>query len=191
LFSTSNSFFERVDEWLKAHACPYGRTVVISDRSARGVCVVGCKSSSRGRAWHRTHAGQHSSKEPKVKQRKGIDRREFLQGSAALLGAGSFRSVDSSTARAPGRKSTSKGLTDNGRLKMNFAPGAHRKAWILAPAEAGFQERLASKELARGLRKLGLAHTPIEAAGSAVEARSDDIAFTLRVDNEAFKDPEA
>jgi hypothetical protein len=126
-----------------------------------------------------------------VKRRKGIDRREFLQGSAALVGVGSFHSADGSTARASGRKSAREDLTDNGRLKMNFALGAHRKAWILAPPEAGFQERLASKELARGLRKLGLAHTPIGAAGSAAEPGSNDIVFTLRVDIKAFEDPEA
>jgi hypothetical protein len=127
-----------------------------------------------------------------VKRRRGIDRREFLQGSAALLGAGSIYPADGGgTARASGQNSSSAGLTDSGRLSMNFALGTNQKVWILAPADAGFQERLASKELARGLRGLGLARTPIEAVGPGTEPGTADIIFTLRVNNEAFKDPEA
>jgi len=127
-----------------------------------------------------------------VKRRKGIDRREFLQGSAALLGAGSIYPAGSGDAtRASGQGSSTAAITDNGRLSMNFALGANRKVWILAMAEANFQERLASKEFARGLRNLGLARAPIEAAGSGAEAGTEDVVFTLRVDKEAFKDPEA
>ncbi len=126
-----------------------------------------------------------------MEQRKGIGRREFLQGSAALLGAGSFRPAEGSAAQASGQVSNREGLTDNGRLSMNFALGQNQKVWILAPAEAGFQERLAGKELARGLRKLGLVRPPIEAAGGGAEPGLNDIVFTMRVDEAAFKDPEA
>jgi len=126
-----------------------------------------------------------------VKQRKGIGRREFLQGSAALLGAGSIHPSNGSTARTSSRNENSSIIVDNGRLSMNFALGQHKKVWILASAEAGFQERLASKELARGLRKLGLAHTPIEAVGSGVEPGVEDIVFLLREHKGAFKEPEA
>ena len=126
-----------------------------------------------------------------MKQRKGIGRREFLQGSAALLGAGSFHPADSSTARASGQESNRGAIIDNGRLSMNFTLGQNHKVWILVPPEAGFQERLAGKELARGLRKLGLAHTPIEAVGSGADPSVEDIVFILRVHKAAFKDPEA
>ena len=127
-----------------------------------------------------------------VKRRKGIDRREFLQGSAALLGAGSiYPSANGHAARASGQELNRARIIDNGRFSMNFVMGAGQKVWILAPSDAGFQERLASKELARGLRNLGLARAPIEAAGSEAEARPEDTVFTLRVDKKAFKDPEA
>jgi hypothetical protein len=127
-----------------------------------------------------------------VKRRKGIDRREFLRGSAALLGAGSFQpATGAGAARASAQGENSGRVIDNGRLSMNLTLATDRKVWILAPAEASFQERLAGKELARGLRKLGLARTPIEAAGSEAEPGAEDIVFTLRVDKEAFKDPEA
>jgi hypothetical protein len=125
-----------------------------------------------------------------VKQRKGIGRREFLQGSAALIGARSFHPINGGAARTSNSNEDDRAVVDNSRLNMKLAVGANRKVWILAPANAAFQERLASKELARGLRKLGLANTPIEGAGAA-EPDADDIVFTLQVDKDAFKDPEA
>lgn len=126
-----------------------------------------------------------------MKQRKGIGRREFLQGSAALLGAGSFHPADGSPARTSGRNPNRDATIGNSRLSMKVTPGQNQKAWILAPTGGGFQERLAGKELARGLRKLGLSRTPIEAVGSGAEPGADDIVFTLRVDKRAFKDSEA
>ncbi|HET7212020.1 MAG TPA: hypothetical protein VFL79_00400 [Terriglobia bacterium] len=125
-----------------------------------------------------------------MKQRKGIRRREFLQGSAALLGAGSFHHSDSSPARASGQELNRDALNDNGRLSMNFTLGQNQKVWILASADAGFQERLATKELARGLSKLGLSRPPIEAVKPGAEPGIRDTVFTLRVDKGAFKDPE-
>ena len=125
-----------------------------------------------------------------MKLRKGIDRREFLQGSAALLGAGSVRRAEGGPARTSGGSAAGPEVGDNGSLGMKFALGPNRKVWILAAADSGFQEKLAGKELARGLRKLGLAGAPIEAASSETEAKFDDIVFTLRVDKEAFKDSE-
>jgi hypothetical protein len=126
-----------------------------------------------------------------VKRRKGIDRREFMQGSAALLGAGSVYSAGNGRAAAYGQGSNSAGVMDNGRLTMNFVLGTNQKAWILAPAEAGFQERLASKELARGLRKLRLTRAQMEAVGSGAEPGTDDIVFALRVERKAFKNSES
>ncbi|HXH49652.1 MAG TPA: hypothetical protein VNM47_09920 [Terriglobia bacterium] len=126
-----------------------------------------------------------------MKRRKGIDRREFLQGSAALLGTSSFHPSGGGIARAYSQKSKPDAIIDNGRLSMNFTLGANRKVWILVPHEAGFQEKLASKELARGLRKLGLIRPPIEAAGLGVEPGAEDIVFTQYANKGSFKDPEA
>jgi hypothetical protein len=127
-----------------------------------------------------------------MKPTKGMGRREFLQGSAALLGAGTvYPTKNNYAVVTSGQEADQQGMVDNGRLSMNFAMGVNRKVWILAPAEAGFQERLASKELARGLRNLGLARPPIQAAGSGGEAGNEDVVFSLRVDKEAFTEPEA
>lgn len=127
-----------------------------------------------------------------MKMKKYASRREFLQESMALWGAGAYASrADGRVPETSAPDSSVQGVTDNGRLSMNFGPGAHQKVWILAPAGASFQERLASKELARGLRNLGLAHTPVEAVVSGAEPGTADVVFTLRVNKEAFKDPEA
>ena len=127
-----------------------------------------------------------------MKRRKGIGRREFLQGSLAVWGAGSY--YPGGHGRGPAASPQGSSIievTDNGRFGMNFGPEGHQKVWILAPAGAGFQERLASKELARGLRNLGLGRPPIQAAASGAEPGTEDVVFTLRVNKEAFKDPEA
>jgi hypothetical protein len=127
-----------------------------------------------------------------MKRRKGMGRREFLQGSAALCGAGAYQASAHGRALAASTQDPSVVVvTDDGRFSMNFGPGGNQKVWILAPSEAGFQERLASKELARGLHGLGLGRPPIETAGTGAEASAEDVVFTLRVIKEAFKDSEA
>ncbi|HVA01854.1 MAG TPA: hypothetical protein VMV34_09375, partial [Terriglobia bacterium] len=128
-----------------------------------------------------------------MKRSKGIGRREFLQGSVALWGAGSYLPAAHAGEPAASLQVSSHHIevADNGRLGMSFGPGGNQKVWILAPRGAGFQERLAGKELARGLRNLGLGRAPIEAPASEPEPGSEDTVFTLRVNKEAFKDPEA
>jgi len=110
----------------------------------------------------------------------------------ALWGAGTYASpgVGRSPATA-GPDTSGAAVADNGRLSMNFGLEGRQKVWILARAGASFQERLASKELARGLRSLGLAHAPVQAAMSEAEPKTEDVVFTLQVNNEGFKDPEA
>lgn len=129
-------------------------------------------------------------KEAAVK-RKGIGRRKFLQNSAALLGAGSIYPSGSRSARISSQDASSAGIVDAGRFSMGFTLEPNQKVWILGPSDAGFQEGLASKELARGLRKLGLARPPIESAGPATEPGTADVAFTLRVERDAFNDLQA
>ncbi len=127
-----------------------------------------------------------------MKRNKQIGRRQFLQQSAALWGAGTCAA--NATGRAPATAAADasiEGLPDNGRLKMAFGPEVRQKVWIVAPAGASFQERLATKELARGLKNLGLARAPVEAASSEAEAGAGDVVFALRVDKEAFKNPES
>ena len=57
--------------------------------------------------------------------------------------------------------------------------------------EAGFQMQLAGRELARGLRNLGLAREPIVAPKAGTEPATSDTVFTLAVNQGAFQHPEA
>lgn len=115
-----------------------------------------------------------------------------FKGSAALLGAGPIYSAASTrVASASVPHANLAGIIDNGRLSMNFALVLYRKAWILASGEVSFKEQFASKELARGLRNLGVACAPIHTAGSGAQTGTENAVFTLCLDNVSFKDPEA
>ncbi|HEY6293419.1 MAG TPA: hypothetical protein VI455_17850, partial [Terriglobia bacterium] len=63
--------------------------------------------------------------------------------------------------------------------------------WIVLQPESVFDQKLASRELARGLRSLGLAGEPIEAAQEIATPASRDFVFSLSVDKGLFKNPEA
>jgi hypothetical protein len=77
------------------------------------------------------------------------------------------------------------------RFSMQARFGPRQAVWILTKPRPTFQEELASRELARGLSKLGLVRPPIQAVMAAAEPRPQDAVFSLQVDREAFKHPEA
>jgi hypothetical protein len=112
----------------------------------------------------------------------GVDRRKFIQGSAGLLGATSFAGWKGATEPAEA-KSTN--------LKMQAMFESKQSVWVLIEPGGGFQERLASRELARGLRSLGLVREPKQAETGGVEAAASDCVFALVVNKQAFKHPEA
>ncbi len=69
--------------------------------------------------------------------------------------------------------------------------GSTDTVWIIHEAQAGFQEDLASRELARGLRSLGLAREPVQASVGAGELPSSALAFFLTTNRQNLKQPEA
>ena len=111
-----------------------------------------------------------------------VGRRQFIQGSATLFGgqalAGWVRPVGASDAG-----------TTNLKMPAKFKPT--QAVWILVEPTAGFQEQLAARELARGLRNLGLVQEPTQAKAGAAETAASDFVFSLAVDKQAFKHPEA
>ena len=111
-----------------------------------------------------------------------VDRRQFIQGSATLFGAqalaGWVRPVGAYDAG-----------TTNLRMPAKFKPT--QAVWILVEPTAGFQEQLAARELARGLRNLGLVQEPTQAKAGGAETAASDFVFSLGVDKQAFKHPEA
>jgi len=80
--------------------------------------------------------------------------------------------------------------TENANLRMRAELKPAQAVWIFVPKEAGFKERFAARELARGLRNLGLAHDPTPAPVGAAEPALTDLVFTLTVSREISKHPE-
>lgn len=104
-----------------------------------------------------------------------------------MLGAGSVEPARTQASASPVSAhvpDTHVGAAGGHGLSLQFAAAPAQTIWILVSPDASFQERLASKELARGLRNLGLAREPIQAVASAGEARSLDLVFTLVVNHE-------
>jgi hypothetical protein len=81
--------------------------------------------------------------------------------------------------------------TNSNGLKMQAKFGTTESVWIIREPQAGFQEQLASRELARGLRNLGLAREPVQALLGGGEQPSSGFIFTLSVRKGGFKHPEA
>jgi len=119
-------------------------------------------------------------------------RRQFLKDSTAMLGAGPLL-ASAREARAP-KKSAVKAAVPtapNPNLRLSTPFAATQGVWILTEGEAGFQLQLAGRELARGLRNLGLAREPIVAPKAGTEPATSDTVFTLTVNQGAFQHPEA
>ena len=94
-----------------------------------------------------------------MKSNQGMHRRRFIQRSMGLLGAGSVAANSGlSTAASVPQDSQSAAHPAQWRFQAAFDSG--QTFWILTRPEASFQEQLASRELARGLRNLGLARPP-------------------------------
>ncbi len=66
-------------------------------------------------------------------------------------------------------------------------PGGDHTCWILNTPECTFQERLAARELLRGLRKLGFAAEPKLALLNGVRPAPSDSVFTITVAPDEFK----
>jgi hypothetical protein len=123
-----------------------------------------------------------------VIKKERFDRRQFLQSSAAMLGTGALL-PPGAAAQAP--PATGKVEPSDRALRMRLRVKPEQSVWIVLEADAGSQERLASRELARGLRKLGFVRDPIVAAAGEASAGPHAILFKLSVNKGAFKHPDA
>jgi len=121
-------------------------------------------------------------------------RRQFLQGSTALLGGGSLLAAarEPKAGKKPkGAKAAPPAAALNPNLRMSAPFARAQSVWILMEPQAGFQLQLAGRELVRGLRNLGLAREPIVAPKAGAEPQTSDTVFTLAVNQAAFPHPEA
>jgi hypothetical protein len=127
-----------------------------------------------------------------MKGHKRIGRRRFLQGSTALVGAGSLLAGSDQSSPATAFGTPAESLTARvSNLQMQARFGPTQTVLILVGPESSSSEQLASRELARGLRNLGLVHAPREAERRTAEPRASDFVFHLEVDRHGFKHPEA
>jgi hypothetical protein len=121
-------------------------------------------------------------------------RRRFLKQTAALVGASP---LVASAGQKPGERSRAaskqapRGQARGPLIRMATPLAPSGTAWILRAPDSGFQETWAGRELARGLRNLGLAREPIQATLGAGQPVAGDAMFTLVVDPAAFSHPEA
>ena len=76
-------------------------------------------------------------------------------------------------------------------LKMQAKFGSIDTVWILREPNSSFPELMASRELARGLRNLGLVRGPVEALLGGSEQPPSGLIFSLSVKREGFEHPEA
>jgi hypothetical protein len=74
---------------------------------------------------------------------------------------------------------------------MRATFGAKDPVWIIREPQAGFPEQWASRELARGLRNLGLARDPVQAVAGGGELPSSGLVFSMSTNQQNFKHPEA
>ena len=125
-----------------------------------------------------------------MKSNQRVRRRQFLQDSMAILGAGSV-AADSPLARIPPLGGDSPSVSNAIQWQLPGTLDSGQRVWILTRPDASFQEQLASRELARGLRNLGLTREPIQAAVSGAEPATADFVFSLTIRREDFKHPEA
>jgi hypothetical protein len=67
----------------------------------------------------------------------------------------------------------------------------HAPIWIVREPGSGFQQELAAKELARGLRNLGLARNPVVAAGREGVPPATSLTFSLSVSRDNRRNEES
>jgi hypothetical protein len=92
-----------------------------------------------------------------------IGRRKFLRDSALGLGAAPLMSGVSSAEFPCAEQKPAVPAAKSNAISMRTNFGAEAPVWIVRMPNAGFQEQLASRELARGLRNLGFAREPVQA----------------------------
>jgi hypothetical protein len=125
---------------------------------------------------------------------KQTNRRAFIKSSTALLGASALagQSGKPEVAR-PSEPASSIGGSAAGLspLQMQASWDSANAVWILTEPGARFQEQFASKELARGLRKLGLARELRTRSLQGAQPGKSDFVFRLEIRKSGFKHPEA
>jgi hypothetical protein len=120
-----------------------------------------------------------------------IGRRKFLRDSALGLGVAPLIAGVSSAESARAEQKGGGPAEKSTPLMMRATFGAKDPIWIVRGPQAGFQEQLASRELARGLRNLGFARDPVQAVAGGGELPLSGFVFSLSTNRQDFKNSEA
>ena len=120
-----------------------------------------------------------------------IGRRKFLRDSALGLGVAPLIPEVSSSELALAERKPGGPAPNSSALMMRATFGSKEPLWIVREPQAGFPEQLASSELARGLRNLGLAQEPVQAVMGGGELPPSGLVFSLSTVRDKFKHPEA
>src|SRR5208282_1817124 len=120
-----------------------------------------------------------------------IGRRKFLRDSALGLGVAPLIAGVSSAESARAERKPGGPASNSAALMMRATFGSKDPVWIVRSPHAGFQEQWASRELARGLRNLGLARDPVQAVAGGGDLPSSGLVFSLSTNRQDFKHPEA
>jgi hypothetical protein len=120
-----------------------------------------------------------------------IGRRKFLRDSALGLGVTPLISGVSSSKPLRADQKAGGAAPESNALMMRATFGAENPVWIVREPQSGFQEQWASRELARGLRNLGLARDPVQAVAGQGQPPASSLIFSLSPSRESIRHPEA
>jgi hypothetical protein len=120
-----------------------------------------------------------------------IGRRKFLRNSALGLGVaplipGMTSAESAGAAQKPGGTSL-----NSAALTMRASFDLKAPIWIVREPNSGFQQQLASCELARGLRNLGLAPQPVQAMAGEGQPPASSLVFTFSTSRQSIRNPES
>jgi hypothetical protein len=115
-----------------------------------------------------------------------IGRRQFLRNSA--LGMGATPLIPVLTSAEPKRVAPASRATaaTSNVVTMQATFDAKAPIWIVREPDSGFQQQLASRELARGLRNLGLARDPVQVFARQGQPPAAAIVFSLSTSRQSI-----
>ena len=120
-----------------------------------------------------------------------IGRRQFLRSSALGLGAAPLISGMSSAESAGAARQPAAAAPSANALTMQASFDSKAPIWIVREPNSGFQQQLASRELARGLRNLGLARDPVQATAGEGKPPASSLVFSLSTSRQSIRNPQS
>ncbi len=120
-----------------------------------------------------------------------IGRRQFLRNSALGLGVAPLIPGVSSAAPPNASQATHGPAMNSNTFTTRATFGGKLPVWIVREPNSGFEQQLASRELARGLRNLGLVREPIQAVAGQGQPPAACLIFSLSTSRESIRIPES